>query len=158
MAELDNLLKMKRNRVELSQTEKKIIDYLRDLKGKRPSKDEMAKEIGIARKTFRTNLERLEKNKIISSSWILNPFSKALRSIIVQTEVRINKSKEKDLIKMLKKYGGVDNIRRTLQDSLLIDFIVRDIEDYKTIKMYLEKKGMQFLNYQKIITENLSEQ
>ena len=156
MTELDSLLNLeqKKKRIELSKTEKKVINYLLNLKGKRLFIEKMAKDTGLAKQTIYNKLENLQKRKVISSSWRLNPLVLGFK--IIETEVRITKSKEKDLIKRLTKHPAISSIRRCFKDNLLIDFIVRDIEDHKEIERHLKKSGVEFLE-SKIIIENVYE-
>ena len=156
MTELDALLDLepKKRQVELSKTEKRVINYLLNLKGKRLFIEKMAKDTGLAKQTIYNKLENLQKGKVISSSWKLDPF--ALGFKIVETEVKIIKSKESVIIKKLTKHPAISSIRRCFKDNLLIEFIVRDIEDYKEIEKHLKKTGMEFLD-SKIITEKIYE-
>ena len=156
MAELDALLNFdkKKKQIELSKTEKRVINYLLNLKGKRLNIEKMAKQTGLAKQTIYNKLEKLQKGKKISSSWRLDPF--ALGYKIVQAEVKINKPKEKDVIKKITKHPAVSSIRRYFNNNLLVDFIVKDVEDFKEIEKHLKKMGVEFLD-SKIITEKVYE-
>ena len=156
MTELDDLLDLEQEKklIELSKTEKKVINYLLNLKGERLFIEKMAKDTGLAKQTIYTKLENLQKRKVISSSWKLNPF--ALGFKIVESEVKISKSKEKEIIKKLAEHPAISSIRKCFQNNLLIDFIVRDIGDYKEIEKHLKKGGVEFLD-SKIITEKIYE-
>lgn len=156
MTELDTLLDLgpRKQRKELSKTEKKVINYLLNLKGKRLFIEKMAKDTGLAKQTIYNKLEKLQKSRIISSSWKLDPF--ALGFKIVEAEAKISKSKGKDIIKKLAKHPAISSIRKSFQDNLRIDVIVRDVEDFKEIEKHLKKMGMEVLD-SKIIIEKIYE-
>ena len=156
MTELDSLLNLeqKKKRIELSKTEKKVINYLLNLKGKRLFIEKMAKDTGLAKQTIYTKLEKLQKRKVISSSWRLDPLVLGFK--IIETEVKISKTKEENLIKKLTKHPAICSIRRCFTDNLLVDFIVRDIDDHKQIEKHLKKLGVDFLE-SKIIIEKVYE-
>ena len=156
MTELDALLNLehKKKSIDLTKNEKSIINYLLNLGGKRLVIEKMAKDAGMAKETIYTNLERLQKNKIIKSSWKLNPFVLGFK--IIEVEANINRSKITAVVKKLAKHPAVSNIRKCFQDSIRIDIIVRNIEDYKEIEKHLIKMGFNILNF-KIITDLLHE-
>ena len=156
MTELDALLNLdhKNKTIELTKNEKIIINYLLNLKGKRLVIEKMAKDTELAKETIYTNLERLQKNKIIRSSWKLNPI--VLNFKIIEVEAAIDKSKIRAIVKKLAMHPAISCVKKSFQDNIRIDIIVRNIEDYKEIEKHLTKIGFKILNF-KIITEILYE-
>ena len=156
MTELDTLLNLdhKKKNIELTKNEKIIINYLLNLKGKRLVIEKMAKDTGLAKETIYTNLERLQKNRIIRSSWKLSPF--VLGYKIIEVEASIDSSKIKNVVKRLTVHPAVSSVKKCFQDTLRIDMIVRNIEDYKEIEKHLKKMGFKIINF-RILTEMLYE-
>ena len=156
MTELDALLNLEHEKktIELTKNERTIINYLLNLKGKRLVIEKMAKDAGLAKETIYSNLERLQKDKIIRSSWRLNPFELGFK--VIEVEASIDRSKIRSAVKRLDAHPAVSSIKKCFNDSLRLDIIVRNIEDYKKIEKHLVKMGFKILNF-RILTEMLYE-
>ena len=99
------------------------------------------------------NLSSLSKKEdIINSSWRLNPFSLGYK--IVQAEVSISEKSKKGIMTILKKHPAVTGIKICFKGNYLIDFIVRDFDDFKIMEEEFKKLGINFLQM-KIIIENI---
>ena len=114
----------------------------------------MMRDTGLAKETIYSNLERLQKDKMIRSSWKLNPY--ALGYKVVEVEASIDRSKIRSAVKRLDAHPAVSSIKKCFNDSLRLDIIVRNIEDYKKIEKHLMKMGFKILNF-RILTEILYE-
>lgn len=145
----------KRKKIQLDKRETIIINYLLNLKGKRFFIGRIAKETGLAKQTIYTKLERLQKARVISSKWELNPF--ALGFKIVEVDSSIAKSKESKIIDALKKHPAITNARKIINDNLRFDVVIRDIDDYKEIEKKLIELGMKIIDF-KIIIERVSKE
>ena len=156
MTELDTLLNLEHEKktIKLTKNERKIVHYLLNLKGKPLIVRKMAKDINLTRQTIYDNLEKLQKNKIIHSSWKLDPFVLGFK--VIEVEAAIDKAKRGAIVKKLSNYSGISSIKKCFQDNLRIDILVREIEDFKDIQKHLEKLGLNILNF-KIIIERVYE-
>ncbi|MFH0874718.1 MAG: winged helix-turn-helix transcriptional regulator [archaeon] len=154
-AEVDDLLgfEEKKKGAEINNSEKKIIKYLLSLKNDKLVMSTMAKETGLSRITVNANFERLQKNKIITSTWKLNPF--ALGFKIIEVELKYNGKDENTLLDILKKHPAITDIKRCYQNSFRADIIVREIDDFKEIEKFLRSKGAD-VSHSEVIIENIS--
>ena len=143
MVELDTLLNLDRETkmIDLTKNQKIIIKYLLNLQGKRLFIEEMAKKTGLAKVTIYNNLEKLQKERIIYSSWKIDPF--ALDFKIIEVEAYIERPKEAAAINKLSKHLAISSINKCFNNNLRINVIVRHIDYYKEIEKYLEKIGFK---------------
>lgn len=138
----------------ISSKERLLISYLQNLKGKSLNIVKMSKETRLGRPFIYKKIEELKKEKILTPTWQLNPFS--LGFIIIEAEAKVVADNEKAIIKQVMKHPAVSLIRKSFKDNISIDVVVRDINDYYEIEKQLKKFGLEFIQY-KIITDKLYE-